>query len=295
MPTDLFDREIVINLGGLRIASRDQFTGEQKPILKVQFNIERNLQKDPNSAELTIFNLSKASRSGVQQKGIPVEIEAGYFGNTSLIFKGDLDYGATVRTGTDWVTTLQSTDGGKQYRSARINLSFDAGSAVKDVINRAADELGLGKGNVADELNKGNPRSSAVQYVKGLVLSGQGTASFDKVVRRAGFEWSIQDGQIQLTRPGKVINPGEAVVLNQGTGLIGTPEQGEKGLLKARSLLQPELLPGKRVQIQAGQLGFTALKGQREIDGFFRVEKTIFSGDTWGNDWFSDIEARPVI
>ena len=290
MPQPLFDREIVLDIGTRRIASRDRATGERKPVLRVQFKIERTLQPEPNTADVSIFNLAKESRSAIQEKGIPTEIEAGYFGNTSLIFKGDLDYGSTVRTGTDWVTTFQATDGGKKYRSARINLPFDAGTRIGDVLKTAADSLGLGLGNVAAEISKGIPRG-ALQYVKGLVLSGQGSKEFSKIVKRAGFEWSIQDGQIQLTRPGQVLDPNEAIVLNQSTGLIGSPEQGEKGLLKARSLLQPDLQPGKRVQIQAGPRDAS---GTPEIDAFFRVEKTIFSGDTWGGDWYSDIEARPV-
>lgn len=291
MPQRLFDREIVLDIGTRRIASRDATTGERKPILRVQFKIERTLQPEPNTADVSIFNLAKESRASIQEKGIPTEIEAGYFGNISLISKGDLDYGSTVRTGTDWVTTFQATDGGRQYRRARVNLSFDAGTLIGDVLKTAADQLGLGLGNVAAEIAKGIPRGTSLQYVKGLVLSGQASKEFSKIVKRAGFEWSIQDGQIQFTRPGQVLDPNEAIVLNQATGLIGSPEQGEKGLIKARSLLQPGLQPGKRVLIQAGPRDAS---GVPEIDAFFKVEKTIFSGDTWGGDWYSDIEARPV-
>lgn len=291
MPKPLFDREIVLEIGTRRIASRDATTGERKPILRVQFKIERTLQPEPNTADVSIFNLSKESRAAVQEKGILSEIEAGYFGLISLIFRGDLDYGSTVRVGPDWVTTFQASDGGKQFRSSRINLPFDAGTKIGDVINQAAKQLGVGLGNVASEVAKGIPRGTALQYVKGLVLSGQTSKEFTKILKRAGFGWSIQDNQIQLTRPGQVLNPGEAIVLNQATGLIGSPEQGEKGLIKVRSLLQPELQPGKRIQIQAGARD---LSGVPEIDGFFRIEKTTFSGDTWGGDWYSDVEARPV-
>ena len=291
MPQPLFDREIILDLGTRRIASRDSETGERKPILRVQFQIERTLQPEPNTADISIFNLAPESRAAIQDKGISTEVQAGYFGIISLIFKGDLDYGSTVRTGPDWVTTFQATEGGKQYRRARVNLSFDAGTRIGDVIKTAAGQLGLGLGNVAAQIAKGIPRGTALQYVKGLVLSGQASREFTKIVKRAGFEWCIQDGQIQFTRPGQVLDPNEAIVLNQATGMIGSPEQGEKGLIRVRSLLQPDLQPGKRVQIQAGPRDAS---GVSEIDGFFRVEKTVFSGDTWGGDWYSDIEARPV-
>jgi len=296
--TDLYNREIALNIGGVRIASRS-VTGETKPILRVTFKIEKTIQRDPNTADLQIYNLSKDSRAALgapdptkialKQTGIPTVIEAGYFGNTSLIFSGNVEYSATNRAGTDWVTTLQSADGGKQLRSSRINVSFDSSTLLKDVLKTAADSLGVGLGNITQELDKGAPRSSAQQYVKGLVLSGQTSNELDKIIKRAGFNWSVQDGQIQLIRPGGVINPNEAILLQQGTGLIGVPELGEKGIIKCRSLLQPELTPGKKIQVRSG-----LKNGQYDIDGFFRIDKATLTGDTWGGDWYTDIEGSPL-
>jgi hypothetical protein len=286
--TELYYREVIINAGGLRIASRTA-SGSRKPNLRVSFAIERDLQSKPNNAELTIFNLSKDSRARLQEKGILTTIEAGYFGNTSIIFKGDLDYGSTTRQGSDWVTVMQATDGGKQYRKARINVSFDAGTQINDVLRTAAQAIGVGLGNLEDEIGKGNPRNVA-QYVKGLVLSGNAAEQFKKIANRAGFGFSIQDNQIQLTRPGQVINPTEAIVLKNGTGLIGSPEKGENGIMNVTSLLQPELLPGKKVQIQSGKLA----TGQFEIDGFFRVEKVQMVGDTMAQEWYSRLEVKPL-
>jgi len=286
--TDLIDREVLINAGGLRIASRSK-SGRGKPILRVSFKITKTLQKEPNVAEVTIWNLAQDSRSALQEKGILTEIEAGYFDNTSLIFKGDLDYGATTRDGADWITTLQSSDGSRQYRSSRINLSFDKGTAMGDALRTAAEAMGLGLGNITDELGKGLPRESATEFVKGLVLSGRAPEQFDKIVKRAGFNWSIQDGQVQITRAGGVVNPNEVIVLQPGSGLIGSPERGEDGIVKATALLQPELLPGKKVQIRA-----VKRDDKFEVDGFYRIEKLDIVGDTGGGEWYSIIEAKPL-
>jgi hypothetical protein len=291
MGSELIDREIVINAGGVRIASRDPITGGRQPMLRVAVRIEKTLQKDPNTAEVTIWNLSQDTRTRLQEKGILTEIEAGYFGDTSVIFTGDLDYGSTTRQGADWVTTFQSSDGGRSYRNSRINLSFDAGTALKDVLKTAAESIGVGLGNVVEQLEQGAPRSTATEYVKGLVMSGPAAQQFDKIVKRGGWNWGIQDGQLQLTRPGQAINPAEAIVLRQGTGLIGSPERGEKGIVRATSLLQPELQPGKKVQILAGENRVT---GAFEIDGFFRIEKLKITADTAAQEWYSEIEARPL-
>ena len=296
--SELFNREIEINAGGLRIANRS-LTGESKPILRVVFRVEKNLQRDPNTAELTIYNLGKESRVALGEqdpnqiairKTITTTILAGYYGNTDLIFTGDLEYGVSKRLGNEWITSLQSADGGKQLRSSRINVSFNSSTLLNDVLKTGAEALGVGLGNITQELAKGAPRSSAQEYVKGLVLSGQASTELDKIIRRAGFNWSVQDGQIQLIRPGGVLNPNDAILLKQGTGLIGVPEIGDKGIINARSLLQPDLTPGKKIQIQSGLRS----NGQYNIDAFFRVDKSVITGDTWGGDWYSDVEASPL-
>ncbi len=283
MTDQLFGRELVLRLGERRIASRS-VDGVVKPILRVVFKIARGSARDGNSADVTVYNLNPKSRAALQgETGIPTEIEAGYTDRRGLIFKGDLDYGSSRHNGTDWVTTLQATDGGTALATSRINVSFDAGAAVTDVIRTAANSLGVGLGNLDKELGAGIPRSTAAQYIKGVVLSGLASDELDKVLKRAGFNWSIQNNQLQLTRQGGVINPGEAIVLNNQTGLIGRPERGEGGIVKTGALLNSELVPGKRIKIQGG-----------DVDGFYRIDQTEFAGDTWGPPWTATIEARPL-
>jgi hypothetical protein len=100
-----------------------------------------------------------------------------------------------------------------------------------------------------------------------------------------GYSWSIQDGKFQLLGPEETLGD-QAFLLTTATGLVGIPEAGEDGLVKARSLLQPEILPGKLVELQAESLD--------AVNGAYRVEKATFIGDTWGNDWYVDIEGKPI-
>ena len=64
---------------------------------------------------------------------------------------------------------------------------------------------------------------------------------------------------------------------------MGSPQPGEDGLIAARSLLLPDLLPGRKVEIVS-----------KEVDGFFQVQRSRFTGDTTGGDWYVDIEAEPL-
>ena len=105
----------------------------------------------------------------------------------------------------------------------------------------------------------------------------------DRLCKTLGYDWSIQDGQLQLLGARDTIEPGDAIVLNPASGMIGTPEPGENGIVEVRSLLIPQLSPGRRVKLEAAA-----------IQGNYRVEKVVYQGDTRGQDWYADLELKPV-
>lgn len=278
---ELFDRDVLLNAGGVQIASRSP-TGGRRDTLRFTFRIERSLSKDPNTAEISIWNLNKETRSLLQELDLETVLEAGYVGSRSTIFSGQLDYGSPSRDGTDWITTLQSADGGKQISKARVNLSFGSGTPVGTVLLQLAKELGLGLGNVVEKASAGSIRGKVTEYLQGIAMNGSAYEELNKIAKQMGLGLSIQDGQVQLLAPVETLR-GDAVLLTRRTGLIGSPEVGEKGRVKARSLLQPDLVPGRRVRIESEQ-----------VTGFFKVMRTVFLGDTWGQDWYSDIEGKPL-
>jgi len=277
----IFDREIVVNAGGLRIASRS-IQGDPQPTLRVQFRITRSLKKDPNTATLAFYNLKKSNRAQLQEKGIPTVIEAGYADNISQIFGGQLQFGSSIKNDTDWVSTIQTGDGANPFKISRINKSLKGPIQLSQVLDIAGQALGVNLGNLRKKVAEGGLRAGLKEFTHGISLSGKAEQVFSKLAKAYGVSWSIQDGQLLLLGPKETIDQ-TAVVLKPGTGLVGSPEPGEKGIVKARALLQPDLVPGRKVQIQSA-----------EIDGFFRVEKVMFTGDSRGGDWYSDIEVKPI-
>lgn len=291
MAEKLFNRDLVINVGGLRLASRlldetRQRLGleenEVTTILKVTFKVTRTTKKEPNKAEVAIYNLKEENRIALQEKKIPTTIEAGYIDNVSQIFSGDLEFGENKKDGNTWITTLQAGDGSQKFKSARINTSLKGPAKVGDVLKTAADALGLNPGNLQDAISKGSLRGALKEFTNGSVLSGKAEQQVDKVAKSMGYKWSVQDGSLLFLGPDDFVGD-SATVLAPGTGLVGSPEPGEKGLVKCRSLLQPNLMPGHRIQLQTAA-----------IDGFFRIEKVVFSGDTQGGDWYADLECKPL-
>ncbi len=282
LETDLFARDATLIADTLRIACRDPLSRETRPALRFVFRIEKTLGKHPNKCEVSIYNLSREHRAALHKRDIPVSLEAGYVGSASQIFLGKLHYGQSVMNGVDWITTLQIGDGADKFKSSRVNVGIAGPAPVGNVLRAAASAMGLGAGNTEEKASGGGVLRTITEFTKGIVLSGKAEVQLDKVTKAMGLDWSIQDEQLVFLGPTET-RAGKIVHLQPGTGLVGSPEQGDKGYVKARSLLQPSLLPGYGVQITS-----------REVQGTFRIEKAVFTGDTFGTDWWVDIEAKPI-
>lgn len=250
--------------------------------LRFAFTVERTHKKAANTAEVMIWGLSQDTRKALtKQDRVRVQLLAGYEGSESQIYAGELRVASSTRQGPDWVTKVESGDGERRVREARINKSF-ARLTFTQMLDELSASLGVGAGNAAELAAKGEFQGAIRSLTKGTLLRGQSADILDRLARSAGYEWSVQDGQLQFLEVGKALQR-TAVSLTPDTGLLGSPEIGENGVLTARSYLQPNIIPGRKVHVRSQQ-----------IDGFFRVLKLLHRGDTRGTEWYTDIEAQPV-
>ncbi len=249
--------------------------------LRVSFRVVRTLRKEPNTADISIWNLSEKTRSALQNRGMTILLEAGYQDDLKSLYLGDLSKVSHRHEGPDWISTIQSGDG-LNLDATRILKSFGKGTAVKDALKGILTELGAAGEQALAAVRRGDLEGAEEQLINGIALAGPSPEMIQKLAAGAGLEFSIQDGQVQLLDKGKATTD-EAVVLATTTGLIGSPQPGEKGIVRARSLLNGAIRPAGRVVIDSSL-----------IDGIFRVEKVEHSGDNFGGDWYTDIEAKPL-
>lgn len=252
--------------------------------LRVMFKVKKTTKKEPNTAQVTITNLSPTRRASLQQKGVKFVLQAGYEGTgIAQLFIGDARTIDHTRDGADWNTTIKSGDGERAFKFARVNESFAAGSPVSDVVNKIASAVGLGLGNLKAQMS-----NMTGQYVNGYAANGPASRELDKVLRSAGFEWSVQDGELLIRKPddkGSVLVP----ELSSETGLIGSPHYGtpekksKRPTIKVRSLLNGAIKCGGQVVIRS-----------ERHNGPVRVVELEHVGDTDGGDWYTDFEAEPV-
>lgn len=251
--------------------------------LDVSFKVEKTLKAAPNRAEIAVLNLSPSNRKALSElTEVSVKLEAGYRGETFVVFLGDLRDVNSARDGADIVTTVSGGDGEQKIRVARVNKSYGPKTSVKSVLDDLAKAVGVKVGNAAEKALAAKLEGAGSVFSEGTVTSGAAYEELNDLATSVGLELSIQDGEIQLLDRGQPIS-GEIAALTPDTGLIGAPELGSDGILRARSLLVPRISPGKRLQIQSAQ-----------VDGVFRIERCVYSGDTSGPGWYIDVEAKAL-
>ena len=255
--------------------------------LGVSFQVSKSTNRQPNKAKITVLNLNAETRASITTEGtIPIALAAGYRSdNSGLIFQGNMRFSDVTNNGTNWVSTLEAGDGAKANKKARINKAFKTAKPA-DMLREVAKTLeaeGIGLGNLEEKISEGGIVPGLNDFLGGVVLSGKSSDIFTTLVTSLGYEWSIQNEQIQILRPNEKIQVVGLGRLTPESGLIGSPRVGKEGLIKYRQLLDSRINPGVSQQLLASN-----------VDGEYRVEKADFLGDTWGNDWFVDVEAKEL-
>lgn len=255
--------------------------------LRVAFKVEKSLKPHPNQAEIRIWNLNEESRKKYT-KDLLVSLQAGYKDNVSAIFLGNLKKVDHVRDEADWVTSARIGDGEKEIKKQRINTNFKPGSSIRDVVNAllknlsestgsAAFDVRLSIGQATDKFKRGDTQGALKILTRGYMAVGSTWDNLSQICNNLGYDVSIQDKEVVVLDPDETYG-GTDVLLSQESGLVGSPEQAQDDYLKAKSLLNSQLVPGRGVNLQSA-----------EFNGRYRIEKLVQIGDTHGRDWFSEL------
>lgn len=276
----LFTRSYSLNLAGLLITG-DSTT--KNPGLQIEFKVEKTPDDKPNTADITVSNLSPDSRAKLVQKQNPViRLDAGYNNGTDLIFVGKSRTVTPGRSGTEMNTVIACGDGEIEMAATRINKCFAPGITFKDVIKELAASTGLDVSNIVTTFESKGNKAGLIQLAKGFAAKGK---PMDKIIdfsKAINVSVSVQDGVLTALEDVETTKE-DAIVLSESTGLVESPAAGDKGIIKARSLLQGGLRIGRRVKLVS--IGF---------NGFFKVVKVTHTGNYRGQEWYSDVEMRPL-
>ena len=263
--------------------------------LRIRFEITQHTSQTPNVADIRITNLSDATVQKIQKEGTLVTLEAGYQASHGLIFKGQIIQKRKGRENpVDTYLDILATDGDQAYNRGVVNKTLAAGHTYKDQVNVALEAMkpfGVTAGYIANLGSKQMPRSR--------VLFGMARDVLRAVTISTGTSWSIQNGQLMIVRNDEAA-PGGAIVLNSRTGMIGLPTQTIDGI-QVKALLNPNIVPFTLLHIDQADIqdakfdpGYLGELNNSMIpttsdDGFYKVLLVNHSGDSCGNNWYSDM------
>lgn len=264
-------------------------------------------EEAPNTLSVRVYNLSQDTVKKITNQTpveyTLVELKAGYQDNDSYgtIFTGTIkQYRKGRESATDTYLDILAAEDDIAYNFGVVSDQVIAGTPISEIVSRTAKGMGLEVGYI--------PPISGGTLPRGKVLWGMGRVIARNLANTQGFGWTIKAGKLQMV-PLNSYLPGEIVVLNSATGMIGIPEQTNEGV-RVRCLLNPRLYIGGQMQIDNESINKTVQGGSKSLvvgqlpydqwagvsmpadvtaDGFYMMYVIEHSGDTRGTDWYSDV------
>lgn len=289
----LFGRKYKITVGlkgdkGLVLTS-DSFEPEA---LRCTFHIEQVGYQAYYYGEITIYNLTGETEKQIIQEGDKVIVEAGYQnGNYGKIFEGYVFQPMRDRENVvDYKLTLNCINQKAILDHNLVKFTANAGQDPRTQINNIAKQA-----RFPIELGKVTDNLEDVKLPRGKTYFGPPKKYFRDLADHSGAQWFVDDDKVHFS---KISDPpaGQALVYTTKTGLIGTPQQIDYGV-SFRVLLDPRLKvsnPAMAVKLdqafirqQKARLG--QILSILDRDGVYRVIGVTHTGDTRGNDWYTDI------
>lgn len=278
--------------------------------LRVSFRVMQGLINQPETAQISIYNLSEDTESRILSKrddgyvlteGDHIVLLAGYEGNEAQIFAGEVVWKKSRRANeTDTFLEIVAV---KDYEALRYSVaigSIPAGSNDEDEIGFISKALNGNKCSVAfspDLQQRTRPRGK-VFFTKSWNAALAFCRNHD-LIFGGGKDGLVLVGEREGT------TDETEIILNTKTGLVGMPELTPGGVA-VRCLLNPRITIGRKVRINNKDVQYSggydtqyaydvnknlvvANHKLLSTDGLYRVRSRDFVGDTHGNDWYCEM------
>jgi hypothetical protein len=234
--------------------------------LYFEVEVEQTKRSRPNKATIKLHNLSPGSIAWLETEAKLIEVVS----SEALLYRGNPRKVRSQVSLPDLTTEITCADGGTAYRDATLSRSYSPGITSTQVLVDLAAALGMGieKLGTVDE----------VVFESGHFVAGKVRDAIDELATSCGVTWSIQDGVLQLLGADAPKTGGP--LLKAGSGLVGSPERGDKGI-SVKTLLMPTLKPGKLFKLES-----------RLITGWYRVTRSVHKASSDGMTWESSVEAK---
>jgi len=283
----------------LNLSSQSSLQGQEP--LRMRAEVNANDVETPNTAAIRVYNLGTQATNLAIAEFSKVQLSAGYGQNIDLIFSGTVkQFKRGKERNVDSYLDIYAADGDTAYNFGLSNTNIAAGATgvtQEQIVNQLAKDMGVTLGQGVDFLH-----ANIVSLPRGKVLFGMSRNYMRDLANSNQMRWSIQNGQLTLI-PLTGYLPGDAVVVNSATGMIGIPEATDQGIT-VTMLLNPKVRVGQLLQINNADITQSIIKNQyfpgytnfifsapvsAASDGLYRVIVAEHSGDSRDQDWYTTV------
>lgn len=287
----LFDRQVRVAIGESGGAGFEIGAAATNGIpLHIKFSFEKADVESPNTGKVTIWNLSREHLAELELQDCMVIVRAGYGNNLAQAFTGTVTSAVTSKEGADQMTDIELADSMVELRDTSLSVSYAEGTSTDVIYQEVAAQMGLPFSSSPGALEQPTNLSNGFSFV------GSAKNLLKRLSRMDGTNWTIQDGIIQLTKPGEPISL-SCYELNSGSGLIGMPKRvnlsasggtgkgsdtAAAGNAAAAAQLGWEIT--YLMNLAIGVNSYVHVSSQM-VTGYFRVQKISIEGDNYEGDW----------
>lgn len=256
-------RDIDVLAGGKKFQS----LGENA--LEIGFDISFNDKEEPDVSEVTIYNLSEDSINEIKKQGYCI-VNAGYreMGNKACVVSGDIEDVTTDWEGLDKVTKIKVSDGGKEWRQAKLNKTYAEGTKASLIMQDLCGVLGY-------EVVEIKPKED-ITYKLGKTIKGYCSDSLKRLVKDTKSKMYINKKRITIRDEKKGNDIG--FLLNSETGLVGNPTLNKDDSGDKTDLRNSEKKKKKNKEEKKTWKVICLLNAKIETDSIIKIESKTCNG-----------------
>lgn len=261
--------------------------------LRIYFECKKSRLPEPNKGEIHIYNLSRSTRSKIENEFTKVLVNAGYKDQVGQVFLGDIRNVFHQIEDENVITKIFVEDGGNGWQNGIVNQTVGSGVSLKDTVTRLAQTFTNVTIGTLNGVDQGKVNDDDVAF------SGATKDVLNHLASTYNFNWSIQDGVFEtVANNSNTTSQNEAFVISSTTGMIGSPSLTEVGV-NVKTLFNNRLLPNRFVEIKAASFeadsgnNFTKMK-KTDHQGFYLINTVTHRFDTRGDEGSSFIECRKL-
>lgn len=234
-------------------------------------------------AQISIYNLSRASEQLLKERFTTVVLVAGYELFQDIIFSGQIINAVSGREDADTLVTLYCNASNKDTPNADINKTLPDNSSIIELFQACADAYNAPL--LIDETQfQGDPLLG-----KGVSLQGDPKVILNNYAPTYVYDWFFENVRLVVTKR-NVCRLGETISVSMINGLVGSPSVTERGC-NIVVKMNPRFRYGTCFTIDTidPQINFSNVflnKIPQTIgQGTYRADDVIFRGDTHGEAW----------